>query len=529
MSKGNSLLDKLKKINATSEIAVTRVNEMNQVEEKRPREPRSEVIENKVIRPKTYALKGNLGVDRVKQRSTIEQSYIDGINSSLLLLGRLLTSEYGVEDSRFSKFFYLLASGYGPRLNLLFKRIVEDFKVDGNPFPKFKGTYLNSIGGYSRAADTGVTTYRYSSELTNYLIDTEKFLESVDLQFTYVPLNENKERKFISLLQTYTELFEDAGSNKIKLIKLINDMALLPYKIVNNKPIYITDAILHESFRDLVVETRNVGLLQSLEVGGFNELYIPIGVLEETLNEILGPDNWITLTSNVFKLPCSLKDMAKKKDMIKKIERVTSVDDKKAIYLCRCIYIDVLGNCKYVQVETIPSYGAEENGIVTIKNLARRAAITQTFKALESIRGSNKEEISGEQLELVQLLDGILGTSRTIGFGKTRDKFLSNMMNRIMNGNVKDITKPEIQGPEGDLITQGFNKLTVNKQLQLEGGRNTIRIEDLVEDIKQKKEMSDKEKQQRRLQLLSSTKQPMEIENTTQMEEEQSHREEKED
>lgn len=526
MSKGNSLLDKINKINATSETAITRVNEMNQVEEKRPRDPRSEVIEN--FKSKSYTLEGNLGVNRAKQKMRYEDAYTSAIDASFLLYGDLRSRTIGTKNPTRSKFAQLILRGYGDKLKNLFKKIVTDFCSDTTQFPKFEGVYVKYIGGYSRSSQNGVT-FRYSSELGDYLTKTEDFLGVTKQSFKYVP-DSRKEEEFISTLQTYIEKFEEANSlsNEQTLNLFWN---ILPFKQIGTEEIYICDQVLHTSFQDLVTTTFSVGLLESLQVGGFKELYLPISILEEILNKILGADNWVTFTSNVFKLPCSLKNMTETK--AKDIMPVTSIPrgGSNSIYLCRCIYVDVLGNCTYAQVETIPNYGAEENGIVTIKNLAKRAAITQTFSSLESIRGptSKDQVISGDQLRLVGLLDGIIGITRTIATDKSRGSFLCNMMNTVTNSNVKDITNSEIRGPEGDLITQGFLKSNVNKQLQIEGGRNTIRVEDLIEPLKSTTEEKSINEQQRKLQLVSSTKQPMEVENTTQMEEEQSRREEKED
>ena len=528
---GNRLREKLAAAKTNIQTLTTQTQKA--IQETKPKKVEvsgSSGSSSRQIKTKSYSITGNLGLNRRLQRKTEEEFWVDASDAALQLYGDLNLIRHGspnIESSGFIRVVYRNEN----RIYNLFKEVVASFN-DGK-FPKFEGVYTGYIGGYSRtSSESSTTTFRYSQELIQILKDTETLLGGK--HFDYVVEDRTKEEDLLGALQKYVNIHEkykgydpkcDLASEIMK-----NEPLCVPYKMISNQKLYINDEILKGSFKNLVNTTFNVSLVESIEVGGYKEFYLPLDIIENTLNSVLGPNNWATYTSSVFRLPRPLKQITK--DDLEKIVRVTTIpaNEKDKIYLCRCIYIDLLGNCTYAQVETIPNFGNDENGIVTIKSLAKRAAITRTFQSLQSIRGPKPgEEASGEQVQIINLADGFISTARSIGRHDEKGKFVGDVFNYAVNFGVKDITK-KISGRENQMIMEGPSKNKINKILQIEDAKNEISIDSLRKEIIERvAERREAQNEGRQTMVVSTPKQPMVLENTTQMEEEQPHHEEKED
>ena len=516
---GNRLREKLAAAKSNMQALTTQTQKA--IQETKPKKTEvsgssgSSGTSSRQIRTKSYATTGNLGLSRRLQRKTEEEFSIDASNAALQLFGDLNLIRSGSTDIGSSGFIRVINRN-PKRVYDLFKGVVTSFN-DGI-FPKFKGVYTNYIGGYSRtSSDSSTTTFRYSQEITQILKDTETLL--ADKHFDYVVEDRNKEEDLLGALQNYINIYEEKsktlGDNIVEEF-MKNKILCVPYKMVSNQKIYINDEILKGSFKNLVSTTFNVSLVESIEVGGYKEFYLPIDILENTLNSVLGPYNWATYTSSVFRLPRPLKEITK--NDLEQIVRVTTIpaSEKDKIYLCRCIYIDLLGNCTYAQVETIPNFGNDENGIVTIKSLAKRAAITRTFPALQSIKGPKPgEEASGQQMQVIDLIDGFISTARNIGRHDEKGKFVGDVFNHAVNFGIKDITK-RIPERENQMIMEGPNKSKINKILQIEDAKNEISIDSLKERIIEKiAERREVQNEGRQPTLVSTTKQPMILEESS--------------
>lgn len=502
----SSLLSKIKEKREKSQDVSDQLQKI--VQETKPKKTES-LSSDKIIKSKCYEVTGNVGYSRIKKPRTLEESNIDSVNAAFQTLGNISLSSLGTRIPDQSRFIEIIGRGHGQTLRNLFDIIVQKFSggVETN-FPLFKN-FENYIGGYSKTSSNATTTtYRYTNEQKKLLLDTEE-----KLTFTYIP---ERNTQFVEYLEKHVKVF-DKLKEKPDYEKVDEYLKrywyLIPSKNELGTKIYITDEPLKNTLINLATNTFNMKILNSLEVGGYKEFYLPIDVLENILNSVLGVNNWTTFTSSVFKLPPGgIKSVIKKGEIKKdEIKRVTSIPDtdKDNIYLCRCIYIDVLGNCTYAQIETIPNYGKDENGIVTVKNLARRAAISQTFVSLQSIKGS-QSGITNEQREIIDLLDGMNGQVRTIALGGMKDEFISSVV-KMVNSRTKDITKKTITKPDVMMI-DSFDRNTINKYLQIEDGRNEMSYEKIRDEMNKGKRIMQEEESAK---LVSSTKRPMELENVT--------------
>lgn len=146
---------------------------------------------------------------------------------------------------------------------------------------------------------------------------------------------------------------------------------LLPFKIVDNQKIYLTDEGLHSNLIDFVVKKNLQGLALAAIPGGFGDMFLPIGDLEIIMDSILGKENYMILVSNV------------------KMENTGGITH----YICRGMYLDVLGTFRYGQINITCRFGGDRiiaGGTMymrSVQSIMKRTLIMAAYSSFKSLPG----------------------------------------------------------------------------------------------------------------------------------------------
>lgn len=146
---------------------------------------------------------------------------------------------------------------------------------------------------------------------------------------------------------------------------------LLPYKVVDGNKIYLTDEGLHSNLNDFIKDKSLEGLALAVVKGGFGDMFLPIGDLEIIMDSILGKENYLILVSNV------------------KIDNTGGVTH----YICRGMYLDVLGTFRYGQVNITCKFGGDRiiaGGTMymrSVQSIMKRTLIMAAYSSFKSLSG----------------------------------------------------------------------------------------------------------------------------------------------
>lgn len=146
---------------------------------------------------------------------------------------------------------------------------------------------------------------------------------------------------------------------------------LLPYKVVMGNKIYLTDEGLHSNLIDFISDKSLEGLALAAIPGAYGDMFIPIKDLEIIMDSILGKENYLILVSNV------------------KMDNTGGVTH----YICRGMYLDVLGTFRYGQVNITCKFGGERiiaGGTMymrSVQSIMKRTLIMAAYSSFKSLPG----------------------------------------------------------------------------------------------------------------------------------------------
>lgn len=146
---------------------------------------------------------------------------------------------------------------------------------------------------------------------------------------------------------------------------------LLPYKVVKGTKFYLTDEGLHSNLIDFINDKSLEGLALAAIPGAFGDMFIPIKDLEIIMDSILGKENYLILISNV------------------KMDNTGGVTH----YICRGMYLDVLGTFKYGQVNVTCKFGGDRiiaGGTMymrSVQSIMKRTLIMAAYSSFKSLPG----------------------------------------------------------------------------------------------------------------------------------------------
>ena len=187
-------------------------------------------------------------------------------------------------------------------------------------------------------------------------------------------------------IPTGNKLFEFSrdGMNKKRewLSKFLSDfLTIIPHKIINGIPIYLTTKKFKTDIIDLLREGKLAFMNEAISKGYYFDKFYQIQVLLDFLRGVLGQDemiqNYVLIDSQA--IPTVIPDPKSKQK-------------GETTYCVRCLYMDVLGNIGYGQVETSSNYGSTEEAYIrSIVGLCERQAIIKAFPSFRSLKYKGEE------------------------------------------------------------------------------------------------------------------------------------------
>ena len=167
--------------------------------------------------------------------------------------------------------------------------------------------------------------------------------------------------------------------------------SLLPYKIVDGNKIYLTDEGLHSNLVEFISKKSLEGLALAAKPGAYGDMFIPIKDLEIIMDSILGKDNYLILVSNV------------------KMDNTGGVTH----YICRGMYLDVLGTFRYGQVNITCKFGGDRiiaGGTMymrSVQSIMKRTLIMAAYSSFKSLPGNEKDDLASPSSRMKQLQKSI--------------------------------------------------------------------------------------------------------------------------
>lgn len=187
-------------------------------------------------------------------------------------------------------------------------------------------------------------------------------------------------------IPTGSKLFENSkrGMKKKKdwLSGFLSEfLSIVPHKIIRGTPIYLTTKKFKTDIIDLLREGKLAFMNEAISDGHYFDRFFQIQVLLDFLKGVLGKDemtqNYVLIDSQA--IPTAIPDS-------------NSKQKGEPTYCVRCLYMDVLGNIGYGQVETTSNYGAtDEAHIRAIVGLCERQAIIKAFPSFRSLKYDGPE------------------------------------------------------------------------------------------------------------------------------------------
>lgn len=143
-----------------------------------------------------------------------------------------------------------------------------------------------------------------------------------------------------------------------------------PFKDVNGKRVYVDTSIFKGDLMDLLRTPGLAFLCESLSNGNFRDKFFTVEVLRYIVDMIVGEKNYIMLLSD----PIAIEEEKVGNKMYMR-------------YMLRSIYMDLLGNIGYAQVEASSQYGSEpEQQQRSVAGLVMRQAFIMAFPAFKSLK-----------------------------------------------------------------------------------------------------------------------------------------------
>lgn len=152
----------------------------------------------------------------------------------------------------------------------------------------------------------------------------------------------------------------------------------LPYKEVEGRKIFIESDFMKGDIIKFLSKPNTAFLNEALSAGNFNDRFLTVEVLKHIINGVIGEENYIMLMSE---------------PLAGEVEKVGKKQEDYQRFFVRCIYMDVLGNIGYAQVEASAQYGNTiEQQQRAVQGLVARQALIMAFPAFKSLKCDPKTQ-----------------------------------------------------------------------------------------------------------------------------------------
>lgn len=289
--------------------------------------------------------------------------------------------------------------------------------------------YIEGIETFKKI-DGKEPIYKYRIPLNSDIFTFKERVETIHalLQILKEAYEKRKEKPMsIKDLQKQKELMktviQEQGEEDV--------LEMVPYKVVEGKKIYLNTDNMNNLSKFMRGNTL-FGIEQLLVPGNYSDEYFPVRIIEGLLDEILGKENYIVLTSG----PEIEREKTKDKDILKSIT-------------VRTLVMDLLGNIGYSETTGNTAIQSELTGKERAqKSLSKRRAFINAYGMFDSLKYDALEHPKTmETLEVStyrktkEVSENMLKTVNKGGLDAEAKMFLINQMNDLEIGEKKPLIK----------------------------------------------------------------------------------------